>query len=121
MCVKGARWVREHILEEHPDEDLVVYAVWFNMVATDRKARWDPDLLGDKRVRHYWDEDRVLGAWISKNLPDHNHLGAIDWDSYYLFDTDGNWDDTFENVRASGTPIAKSTEKLEQAFDLMLK
>lgn len=115
MCVIGASWVRENILEKYPDADLEVYAVWFNMIPGDRRERWNPDLLSDKRVSHYWDEDRLLGSWITKNVPDCDHLGPIDWDSYYLFDTDGKWADTFEGIDACGTPIFKATGPLEKA------
>ena len=114
MCVKGASWVREKVLNEYPEEEIEVYAVWFNMVVTDRKDKWNPKLLDDKRVKHYWDEERVLGKWIADNVKEVKHLGPIDWDSYYLFDTDGEWNDTFENLIANGTPIARTTEKLAE-------
>ncbi len=117
MCVKGASLVREKVLKEYPEEEIEVYAVWFNMVATDRKDKWNPELLNDKRVKHYWDEDRVLGKWITKNFKDGKHLGPIDWDSFYLFDKDGKWNESFENVKASGTPIARDAEKLIEGVE----
>ena len=70
MCVKGASWVRENILEKYSEEEIAVYRVWFNMIPGDRKERWDPKQLADQRIRHFWDEDRVLGRWISKNIDD---------------------------------------------------
>lgn len=115
MCVNGASWVRENILKKYPEEEITVYAVWFNMIPGDRKQHWKPELLNDKRVSHYWDEERVLGKWISKNAKDCEHLGPIDWDSYYLFDGDGEWNDTFEGAKACGTPILKATEPLKEA------
>jgi hypothetical protein len=121
MCVSGARWVRENILETYPEEEIVVYAVWFNMIPTDRQDRWDPDLLSDKRVRHYWDENRVLGTWISDHVEECEHLSPVDWDSYYLFDSDGVWSDTFEPITACGSPIYKTTERLEAAVERLFK
>lgn len=115
MCVNGASWVRENILEKYDEEEIAVYAVWFNMIPGDRKSRWNPGLLADDRVTHYWDEDRVLGKWVSKNIDDCEHLGPIDWDSYYLFDKDGSWGESFENLKACGTPIYKTTERLTDA------
>jgi len=117
MCVNGASWVLENIMKKYPEEDLIVYAVWFNMIPGDRKEGWDPELLDDKRVTHYWDEDRVLGKWITKNVPDCRHLGKIDWDSFYLFDADGKWDDTLEGIKACGTPIYTHKEKLKDASE----
>lgn len=115
MCVKGASWVRENILKKYPEEEITVYAVWFNMVPGDRKEGWNPKLLADERVTHYWDEERVLGKWITQNVPDCKHIGPIDWDSYYLFDADGEWGDTFTGTKACGTPILKATEPLAEA------
>jgi hypothetical protein len=115
MCVDGAGWVGEHILKKYPENDIEVYAIWFNMIPGDRKDKWNPKALDDKRVRHYWDEKRVLGKWISKNVDACDHLGPIDWDSYYLFDEDGTWDETFEDIKACGTPILKATEPLTSA------
>ena len=61
MCVDGAKWIEKEVLAKYPDEEIVVYAVWFNMVRTDRKSRWKPELMDDDRVTHYWDEGRKLG------------------------------------------------------------
>jgi hypothetical protein len=44
-CKKGASWVQKEILEEHPDTDLRVYVVWFNMLSGDSRSRWDDYLL----------------------------------------------------------------------------
>jgi hypothetical protein len=32
-CKRGASWVQKEILEEHPDSDVKVYVVWFNMLS----------------------------------------------------------------------------------------
>ena len=117
MCVNGASWVRENVLEAYADDEITVYAVWFNMILGDRKSRWNPDLIDDERVTHYWDKDRVLGKWIATNIDDCEHLGPIDWDSYYLFDEDGHWDESFEELKACGTPIFRNTENLATALE----
>ena len=115
MCVTGASWVRENILELYPNEEIKVYAIWFNMIPGDRKGRWNPDALSDKRIRHYWDADRVVGKWIAKNVDDCEHLGPVDWDSYYLFDGDAVWSDNLDKIKACGTPIINNTEQLKKA------
>lgn len=119
MCVNGASWVRENILKKYPDEEITVYAVWFNMIPGDRKERWNPKQLDDARVTHYWDQDRVVGKWISANVKDCEHLGPVDWDSYYLFDSDGEWDDTLQGIKACGTPIYRKTQRLALAADAL--
>ena len=114
MCVKGTRWVRENILERYPNEELEVYAIWFNMIPGDKKTRWNAEALPDKRVRHYWDTERMVGKWITKNVEDCQHLRPIDWDSYYLFDGDAVWGDNLEGIEAFGTPIINNTEPLKR-------
>ncbi|MFP6583577.1 MAG: hypothetical protein VCD00_13625 [Candidatus Hydrogenedentota bacterium] len=85
------------------------------MVATDKKSRWKTSLLDDKRVVHYWDEEKVLGIWIEEHVST-KHLGPIDWDSFYLFDGDGVWADDFEGLKASGTPVIAETESLQKGI-----
>ena len=104
-----------NVMEKYPEANLQVYAVWFNMLPSDRKDRTKLSLISDDRVKHYWDENRQLGKWISKNLEDCKHLGPIDWDSYYLFDDKATWGETLEQVKACGTPIVKNTKPLEDA------
>ena len=108
-----------NVMKKYPEADFQVYAVWFNMLSSDRKDRVKLSLIPDNRVKHYWDEDKQLGKWISKNLGDCKHLGAIDWDSYYLFDENATWGDTLEDIKACGTPIVKNTKPLEVATSKM--
>lgn len=89
--------------------------MWFNMVPTDNKSRWKPTLLNDKRVAHYWDDEKALGIWIEKHVST-KHLGPIDWDSFYLFDSDGVWDDGFKDLKASGTPVIAETDALQKGI-----
>jgi hypothetical protein len=121
MCVRGTSWVRKNILEKYPDEEITVYAVWFDMIATDRKDRWNPTALNDSRVKHYWDEERSLGKWLTQNMKGIKHLGPIDWDSYYLFDTEATWTDTLNDLKANGTPILDTTEALEMTAARMFE
>ena len=52
-------------MQKEPELDVTVYAVWFAMVDTDERERWQPGLLDDPRVRHYWDEGKVAGRWFA--------------------------------------------------------
>ena len=53
-------------MDEHPEADLRVYAVWFNMIFGDDENQWDDSLLTDERVTEFWDEDRLLGLWFAE-------------------------------------------------------
>jgi ABC-type multidrug transport system fused ATPase/permease subunit len=64
-------------LSKNADPDLRVYAVWFNMLFGDSRERWDGDGVTDPRVRHFWDEQRLVGtlglapALVTKGLIDY--------------------------------------------------
>lgn len=119
MCVDGAKWIEEKILAKYPDEEIVVYAVWFNMIPTDHKSRWKPELIDDKRVTHFWDEGHELGRWISENVDACHHLGPIDWDSYYLFDKDVEWKEELGPIEACGSAILRMKKPLIESMDEM--
>ncbi len=115
--MSGTRWVREHVLNEYPEADIAVYAVWFNMIPPDSREAWSAELLDDDRVIHYWDEEKTVGRWISAHVDECDHLGPVDWDSYYLVTPAGNWDDTLDGIVACGTPIVKNTEALARGVE----
>lgn len=91
------------------------------MVPTDKKSRWKESLLNDPRVEHYWDEEKKLGRWVTQNVQDCKHLGPVDWDSFFLFDGDGVWGDSFEGVKACGTPVIRETETLQLAIETLFE
>ena len=123
MCVTGARWAQKQILEKHPGLDLAVYAVWYNMVASDARKRWPEGLLDDPRVTHLWDEERVVGRWFATKpaLGDCGLGGQIAGDAYYLFPKDARWGDAPAPLITSGCPIVRERERLEAAVEVLVK
>lgn len=108
-------------MEKYPEANLKTYIVWFNMVATDTRGGWKPDLLSDKRAMHYWDADQEVGRWIADNVTTCKHLGPIAWDSFYLFDAEASWEETLGPIQSCGTPVFRATEDLSEALAAMLK
>ncbi len=80
--------MQSDLLEQYPNEDLRVYVVWFNMLATDRRSRWDDRLITDDRAIHFWDEERLAGFWFAEST---TFSGPIAWDIYYLYGPDAEW------------------------------
>jgi hypothetical protein len=70
--------VQDEILAKNGAQDVRVYAVWFNMLFGDSRARWDGAGLVDSRVTHLWDEQKVVGNWYSANV---THQRGTTWDS----------------------------------------
>jgi len=113
VCVNGARWVRTDVLEAHPKADLRVYAVWFNMMASDSREKWRDKLLSDRRVAHFWDESKTVGSWFGERTPKHDIL----WDAWMLYGADATWTDEPSGLVGTGRTIMASRDALKAAID----
>jgi hypothetical protein len=72
-------------LSKNADPNLRVYTVWFNMLFGDSRDRWDGDGVTDPRVRHFWDEQKLVGNWYSADVL---HRQGTTWDFYALYGPD---------------------------------
>jgi hypothetical protein len=117
--VAGARWVQNKLLEENPDADLRVYAVWFNMYPGDHRSQWPRGLLDDSRVVHFWDEGKLLGRFYAGHL----NLEGILWDAYVLYDKKATWADTPSAPAATGwgRTVIGARRKLEGEISPLLR
>jgi hypothetical protein len=110
--------VQADILDVYPDADVAVYAVWFNMLPSDDRRSWDPDLLSDPRVSHYWDEPRELGRWYAEYVPFFG--GSIAWDIFYLYGPQAEWTEGPDPLIASGyTLFGERMHLLDQISPLI--
>jgi mercuric reductase len=100
------------LLEPNPDADLRVYSIWFNMYPGDHKSRWNPDLLTDPRVTHYWDKDKLIGRWmVEQKVVDYPRRTL--WDSYLLFGPEAAWEETPAPLVGWGMPVYHRRHKLK--------
>jgi hypothetical protein len=129
--VTGARWVQKDVLDAHKDAQLRVYAVWFDMVEGDARDRWPPELLTDRRVVHFWDEERTVGRFFARRTqseemenaltPNSNGLGqAVLWDSYLVFGPESRWEDEPGGIRRWGRTINRTRQGLLDAVNALL-
>lgn len=125
MCVAGTRWVQTELLEKYPTANLRVYAVWFNMLANDSRAKWPPTLLTDPRVIHHWDEPKAVGTWYAPRTEAMRPLltpdsrwgkGDVLWDAFLLYGTDSRWDGAPTNLIHWGRTIVAGRETLKADF-----
>ena len=126
MCVAGTRWVQRDLLQKYSAADLRVYAVWFNMVASDSRSKWPAGLLSDNRAIHRWDESKVVGRWfagqtsgIRSQLAPGSAWGDGEtlWDAYLLYGADARWDDGPTGLIRWGRTIVAGRETLKADFD----
>lgn len=66
----SARAVQKEIVEGYANSDLSVHVVWVPMLPSDSEAaaREEAALMGDSRVRHYWDPERRSGTAYAQDV-----------------------------------------------------
>jgi hypothetical protein len=120
----GTRWVQDEIVDKYPDADIRVYVVWLPVYISDSPSEWDKNLLGDPRVTHYWDPERLVGEWLLEHA-DLDGQGTIYnayWDRYVIFSPSATWDETgfSEPERGTGYPIAYMTDEFLESISPLL-
>jgi len=112
--------VQDEILSKNPDQDLSVYAVWFNVLPTDSIGQWNAAILTDPRVTEYWDADGVLGDWFGENRRqmELGFLGgAIVWDASLLFGPEATWDQIPGPLEQFGYTIIADRDSLKRSLE----
>jgi hypothetical protein len=111
--------VQKEILEEHPDSNLKVYVVWFNMLAGDSRTGWDKCAMSDPRAIHLWDEKRLASRAFAGEV---EGASAPVWDAYVLYDPKTTWggDDPPQPI-SSGYTVYGAREELEKNISPLLE
>ena len=123
-------------LDEIPNGNLSVYAVWLPMLPGDARSKWNEGLLKDSRVEHFWDAGaKVVGRWFRDHVeelhrekaPGADHMqGAFGnqraaWDAYFLYGPDAKWDSTPQPIVSWGRPVFRTEERLREDLQALLK
>ena len=117
--------MQKELLDKYPQANLRAYAVWFNMMPNDSRAKWSAHLLTDARVVHRWDEPKAVGTWFAPRTeairqqlgPDSAWgQGDILWDSYLLYGADAKWDTEPTGLIHWGRTIVAGRETLRGDF-----
>jgi hypothetical protein len=106
--------VSDNILAEHPDADLRVYAVWVPALATDSRSDWDPSVLADPRVRHFWDGEYAVGYDLGPRI---GEPSALVYDVYAVYDADARWGDP---PAGAGRTVIGESEQLRSELEPLL-
>lgn len=121
MCLDGARWVQENILDKPENDRLSVTVIWEPMMEkTDKRSAWSPEVITDPRARQFWDEERVAGRWLAGNAKSVRSLGDIAWDCFYAYPAGEKWDAAAARPLAGGTPVFLKTAELGEAVTTLL-
>lgn len=104
-------------MQKQPELDVAVYAVWFSMVRSDERERWQPGLLDDPRVSHFWDEGKVAGRWFAA----HDQALGVEfegetlWDVFFVFPREARWNELPSPMTAWGRPVIHEKKTLRRA------
>jgi hypothetical protein len=122
--------VQETLLDKSPDADLQVYAVWFSMYPTDQRESWPAEVLTDRRVRHYWDEEKSIGRWYMEHIermadaraPESSaYAGNVFWDAYFVYGPESRWDEMPTGLRKWGRTILRAQDSLRESFTTVVQ
>ena len=103
--------MQREILDKNPDAKMQVYVVWFSMLFSDSRSRWDGSIISDPRVIHLWDEQRVVGRFFAEH--EESYL-PISWDAYYLYSPDAHWGEEPSPLVSWGTTIRSRSGQLRE-------
>ena len=93
-----------------------MYTVWFNMLFGDSRNRWDGGGMTDPRVRHFWDEQKVVGNWYSQVL----QRPETTWDFYAVYGPDATWGTSPPAAVSQGGTIISRRDRLQAAISPLL-
>ncbi len=108
--------MRENILDAEPSKDLRVFAVWLNQRSTDSRDSIDESILGDPRVRQYWDGEGITGTYFAEtDVAGMGYAGFV-YVVYYVFGPDAAWVDEPPPPTRAGGPVLYEGDKLLAAL-----
>ena len=95
-----------------------VYAIWLIGLGGERRSNWNPDVLPDPRVVHFWDADRFAGTWFAKTVYGEN---GYMWDTYLLYGPNATWDKAPSPLIDSGSTIIDTGTQLRDKLAPLIK
>ena len=91
------------------------------MLVSDDRSKVDVNLIPDPRATHYWDGDRVLGAWFAQQEEYKSAtFGPIAWDTYFLYGPEARWDDIPRPLATFGRTVIADSKNLEKNLNQLL-
>jgi hypothetical protein len=90
------------------------------MLAGDSRSEVDVGLLEDRRARHFWDEERVVGRWLAESGVGEPGYSGVVWDAYYVFGGQASWNERPAPLAGFGSPVIAEKATLEAALRRVL-
>ena len=84
----------------------------------ERRSNWDPDVMPDPRVLHFWDAERFAGPWFAKTIT--GEQGYM-WDIYALYGPNATWNQAPGPLLGSGGTIIDVGPELRDKLAPLIK
>jgi hypothetical protein len=102
------------VLEQHPEAEVTVFAVWEPILPTD----WIPPTTGalgrlsDRRVKQFWDKDHTLakamaGSRAGQSGPECCKRSGTLWDLIAVYPAGAEWGDTLPHADVFNGPVVR--------------
>ena len=91
------------------------------MLGPDSRGSVETGLIDDRRVTHFWDEDRVVGRWLADTNVGGSARSSVVWDAYFLFGPNASWNERPAPVAGTGAPVISTTGSLERQLAPLLR
>lgn len=114
--------MQSEILNTNQAPNLRVYVVWFSMIPSGARSRWNwtGGILDDPRVLHYWDEKKRVGRFYAGKDPESDDPDVV-WDAFYLYGRDAKWIEKPNPELATGITVRNEFEALKTAIEPLLR
>ncbi len=95
-----------------------MYTIWLIGLGGERRSNWDPTVLPDPRVLHYWDAERFAGTWFARSV---EGADGYMWDTYLLYGPNATWEQAPAPLLSSGATIIDTGPQLREKLESLLK
>jgi len=122
-CLRGAS-AFDSVLKRHGGAPVSVFAIWHPILATDRlgPARWALNTLPDRRVRQYWDAERLVASrMIADARPPQPELECCRrddtiWDVAAVYRPGDTWTDKLPTAVVFNGSVADIASEIDAAI-----
>ena len=114
--------MQSEILKTNQSPNLRIYVIWFSMIPTDARSRWNwtGGILDDPRVQHYWDDKKRVGRFYAGKDPESDDPDVV-WDTFYLYGSDAKWIKKPDRELVTGMTVRSEFDTLKNGLEPLFK
>jgi hypothetical protein len=124
VCVKGSSVVNA-VLKRNPADKIRVITIWEPMLPTDwnRPTSAVLDLLSDRRVVQWWDQEHIVAGLVKQSLAGQNPgccwRHDTLWDVVAVYPPGAKWTETLPAPKFFGGPVVRGAPQWEAQLRML--